>query len=213
MVATVSEAYADIVCNICRPPKIIAGPTVSSSTYNKTKVNRLIRNHMASHQLMNEYSDDCCAFCCKAGCKLSVALEGRDTMKICDFKPVTDPRYKAPAMVNCIITATVVCPNLSHTRPSNHSCTKFAMKGQENLLQQICLILAIGLFGRTLSVHIMRTNTKNSGMQIVQHLRDILGVNHKVLTLKKQWCWVSFLSMTTVKIPCLQHNFPVIFLL
>ena len=62
MIATVSEAYEDIVCNMFRPPKIIAGPTVSSSTYNETKVNQLIRNHMASHQLMNEYGGDCCAF-------------------------------------------------------------------------------------------------------------------------------------------------------
>ena len=111
MVANVSEVYEDIVCNIYRPPKIIAGPTVSGSTYNKTKVNRLIRNHMTSHQLMNEYGDDCCAFCRKAGCKLSVALERCDTMQIRDFKPLTDPWYKAPMMMNYIRTATVVHPN------------------------------------------------------------------------------------------------------
>ena len=32
-------------------------------------------------------------------------------MKIRDFKPVTNPRYKSPTMVNCIGTATMIHPN------------------------------------------------------------------------------------------------------
>ena len=47
------------------PPMAISGPDITGATNDKIKVNHVIRNHMASHQLKKDHDHDACAFCCK----------------------------------------------------------------------------------------------------------------------------------------------------
>ena len=129
VVDRVSDAYKVNVCNICIPPVAISGPGICGATYDEVKVNRVIRNHMASHQLKLDFDHDACAFCCKQTCKLALTLEGRDKNSVTNFKPQTNPRLKAPTVVGLIRPSTLVSPNCLTYPSIRPFMYKFCSKG------------------------------------------------------------------------------------
>lgn len=93
-----SHAAKQLVCNICDPPVAIG-----KADYDKDKMQRAIRNHMAAHQLINEgdVSEEPCAFCARPSCKLQVTGLSDHVMKNIITKHARIPP-SAKAYPNCI---------------------------------------------------------------------------------------------------------------
>ena len=93
-----SDAAEQLVCNVCDPPVAIG-----KADYDKDKMQRAIRNHMAAHQLINEgdVSEEPCAFCARPSCKLQVTGLSDHVMKNIITKHARIPP-SAKAHPNCI---------------------------------------------------------------------------------------------------------------
>ena len=93
---------------------MIACPRVSGKKFDGTKVNRAVRNHMVGHQLQHNHRFDACTFCCKANCKMSVVVEGKDRLILGNYTALPCDTHLGddnPTAVNLLCPSTMVHTN------------------------------------------------------------------------------------------------------